>query len=193
MQLSHFDSQVGVRRLSSLAAVRTGFRDRARKFRDALMGCHNCPRSAFRASLHNVTRNATANSTMEADAAKKASRDDATKDPAMTASIGKEAPSKGGGRASGKRGRKGGREGLGSSGEIGQQPTDARLASRLDDFAAVTEAYRVLSDPVLKRRYEVRGVRGLGPGSGPRFDDPLRDPYKLEMTFATGSFKMDFG
>lgn len=77
-------------------------------------------------------------------------------------------------------------------------PTERYLAwtdlrRQRERFKSLTDAYSVLSTPLRKRVYEVSGKRGLDGKHMPQFQDPLREPYKLELAFKTGTFKMDFG
>ena len=202
--------QLGIRRLSPVRDVRRAFREQARKFRDAIMGCHQpeCFR-APRAKLGNAMANSSTNRSADCMANRSSNCSSNCTDAhaencsVQNATRPASAPEAANGSASEalkmSRERRAGEE-LGK-GEEGRGPRIFRASGRdskvstptLDAFKPLSEAYRVLTDPHLKRVYEVSGVRGLQGKYKPQFQDPLRDPYKLEMVFKTGSFKMDFG
>lgn len=171
---------LGVKRLASIPDVRKAFREQARKYRDVIMKC-NHPECFAKTNVSTVNAtgiatNATANATGANGTA--ANGRSTMQDPKGRGKV--EA------KADAKRGTEESNQGLPKMSKKAWTPT-------LNGFKPLTEAYRVLSDPLRKRVYEVSGKRGLDGKYKPHFQDPLREPYKLEMAFKTGSFKMDFG
>ena len=182
---NYFDV-LGLKRLSPIREVRKAFRDEARKYRDVLMKC-NHPEcfakpntSAVNATIGNSTiGNATISNSTAGITTSNATAGNATAaNSSSAARIAVEPPATGADRKKDK---------------VKINSTRKVWTPTLDGFKPLTEAYRVLSDPQRKRVYEVSGKRGLDGKYKPMFQDPLREPYKLELAFKTGTFKMDFG
>ena len=178
--------QLGVRRLTPIPEVRKAFREEARKYRDVLMRCNHpeCFPSRAAAAANATAANATAANATAANAT-------AANATAVNASA------TGGAKTSASAtARSDPARSDPARSEEGADPAKPRRkpwTPTLNGFKNMTEAYRVLSDPLRKRVYEVSGKAGLDGKHKPQFQDPLREPYKLEMAFKTGTFKMDFG
>ena len=186
----HYFGQLGLQRLAPIPAVRKAFREEARKYRDVLMRCNQpeCfpphPGVPGNVTAGNVTANATATNSSAATATAAANKTATAPGDATPAADTTAQASSGAGA------------GVIDDTESQKNQTKTKRKAwtpTLNAFKNMTEAYRVLSDPQKKRVYEVSGKAGLDGKYRPQFQDPLREPYKLELAFKTGTFKMDFG
>ena len=182
--------QLGLKRLSAVRDVRKAFRQEARKFRDVIMLCSH-PECFSKHRANASEADAAGNSTNATNTTK---GDSPPSNVTANVSMGtwNTEPMQTGANAGGSSGKVGGGESSGVDGK-GKLRVGKAWTPTLDGFKPLTEAYRVLTDPLRKRVYEVSGKRGLDGRYKPQFQDPLREPYKLEMAFKTGTFKMDFG
>lgn len=191
----HYFELVGARRLASIDWIRKSFRRKAVDYREGLMRLYN--RTDTPSNATNATNAANATNATNATAASSAEKEEG-KTPVEAAA---KADSKG--QKAGAQAQNGKNPKLRGQGDEEAKPDPPPPNERtlypgivqpdLKDFMPMTEAYRVLTDPLLKKIYEVSGKAGLNGKGKPKFSDPLRDPYKLELGMRTGEFKMDFG